>query len=69
MKTPQTNLYKDGLFFTVRESNIEQHIKSPGKFKTRFLRKMGFFAKKWLIQPKSYISRTDGHRNLIHSSF
>ena len=34
-------------FFSVRENNIEQHVESPRKFKDRFLRKMGFFAKTW----------------------
>ena len=69
MKTPRTNLYKDGLFFTVRETNIEQHIKSPRKFKDRFLRKMGVFAKKGLIQPKSHISWTVNDENVLNSSF
>ena len=46
MKTPRTNLYKDGLFLTARETNMEQHIKSPPKFKDSFLRKVAFLQKK-----------------------
>ena len=41
-------------------------IRSRYFFKCLFLAN---FCKKWLNQPKSYISRTGGHRNLIRSSF